>query len=83
MENLFLFQAQLFLNKTVGELLFEGYEDDLITIGDAVANNGDIPMDKFGWFYKVVYFLKCLFFLERGLFETFFHIAFLTTSKNI
>ena len=35
--------------------MFEGYEDELITIGDAFTEEKDkvIPMDKFGWFYKV------------------------------
>ena len=49
------FQAKLFINKTIGELMFEGYEDELITIGDAFTEEKDkvIPMDKFGWFYKV------------------------------
>ena len=59
-----MFQAQLFLNKTVGELLFDGYEDDLVTIFDAFSDENEkqgIPMDKFGWFYKVtVWFYKVI-----------------------
>jgi hypothetical protein len=46
-------QAQLFLNKTIGELMFDGYEDELVTIGDALSEGIDVPMEKFGWFYKV------------------------------
>jgi len=38
----------------VGELMFEGYEDELITLGDAFSDEKTIPMDKFGWFYKVI-----------------------------
>jgi hypothetical protein len=41
----------------VGELLFDGYEDDLVTIGDAFSDENEkmgIPMDKFGWFYQVI-----------------------------
>ncbi len=46
-------QAQLFLNRTIGELMFDGYEDELVTIGNALSEGIDIPMEKFGWFYKV------------------------------
>ena len=78
-------QARLFINKTIGELLFDGYEDEVIKIADSFVDyNNDnheeydyfdenyeeyddgyskakdeekieakIPMDKFGWFYKV------------------------------
>lgn len=47
-------QAKLFVNKTVGELLFDGYDDELVSIGDAYTEDEDksVPMDKFGWFYK-------------------------------
>jgi len=45
-------EAELFINKTVGELLFEGYEDELITIADAYKEDEvAIPLDRFGWFY--------------------------------
>ncbi len=49
----FIVQAQLFLNRTIGELMFDGYEDELVTIGDALSEGIDVPMEKFGWFYKV------------------------------
>jgi len=47
-------EAELFVNRTIGELLFDGYDDELITIADAYKGeeNSEIPMDKFGWFYK-------------------------------
>jgi hypothetical protein len=37
--------------------MFDGYEDELVTIGDALSEGIDVPMEKFGWFYKV-YFLN-------------------------
>jgi hypothetical protein len=39
--------------------MFDGYEDELVTIGDALSEGIDVPMEKFGWFYKVhVYLLN-------------------------
>ena len=38
---------------TAGELLFDGYEDTLLSMADMMAKEGDRPMDKFAWFYKV------------------------------
>ena len=53
-------QASIFVKRTIGELLFDGYADDVIEIGNSFTNSdsedGDasgVPMDKFGWFYKV------------------------------
>lgn len=42
----------LFVTKTVGQLMFEGYEDDLLNL-TATLNVSDfqVPFDKFGWFY--------------------------------
>lgn len=42
----------LFVTKTVGQLLYEGYEDDLLNL-TATLNVSDfqVPFDKFGWFY--------------------------------
>jgi len=46
-------EATLFINRTIGELMFDGYEDELIAIGEAYAEEESvIPMDRFGWFYK-------------------------------
>lgn len=44
----------LFVTKTVGQLLYEGYEDDLLNL-TATLNVSDfqVPFDKFGWFYPV------------------------------
>ena len=47
-------QATLFINRTVGELLFEGYEDPILEIGASFdEQERTLPMDRFGWFYKV------------------------------
>lgn len=41
--------------KTVDELLFTGYEDPLITMGQMAVDDGEEipPFDRFGWFYLV------------------------------
>ncbi|GFU56970.1 scavenger receptor class B member 1 [Nephila pilipes] len=38
-----------FVQKRVRELLFEGYDDKLMTLAKTFMN---LPYDKFGWFYK-------------------------------
>ena len=44
-------EAQIFVKRTVGELLFEGYEDSVMQIGSVFGQgNGQ---DKFGWFHEV------------------------------
>ena len=50
-----MIDATLFVNKTVGELLFEGYEDTLLAIAEMAGATADsnVPMDRFGWFYAV------------------------------
>ena len=45
-------EAELFVKKTVGELLFDGYEDKVMSLGSSFTDE-DVPLDKFGWFYKV------------------------------
>ena len=62
--------ARIFVKRTVGELLFDGYEDTVMDIGSSLDSDDDyfeeeeyedteaqdpnkVPMDKFGWFYKV------------------------------
>jgi len=44
-------EAELFVKKTVGELLFDGYEDQVMSLGSSFTDE-DVPLDKFGWFYK-------------------------------
>ena len=43
------------MNKTVGELMFDGYEDPVMQMGAMTEEESEsnVPMDKFGWFYKV------------------------------
>jgi len=46
-------EAQLFLNRTVGELLFDGYDDPILEIGASFDDEeGAMPVDKFAYFYK-------------------------------
>ena len=60
------------MRRTIGELLFDGYEDTVMEIGSSLGGDefeeyddelddgeedlektNNVPMDKFGWFYKV------------------------------
>ena len=52
-------EAGLFVNKTVKELLFDGYDDTLLSIAQMAGAKSRAPLDKFGWFYKV-YLMKLL-----------------------
>jgi len=61
-------EARIFVKKTIGELLFDGYEDAVMEIGSSLDGDEDdyfedeedepkqesnkVPMEKFGWFYK-------------------------------
>ena len=45
--------SQVFIRKTAGELLFDGYEDPLLSIAEWIGTKSSVPIDKFGWFYKV------------------------------
>ena len=51
--------ATIFVKKTVGELLFDGYQDSIIDLGssfgsmEAGFDEDKVALDKFGWFYKV------------------------------
>lgn len=51
------YEQQLATSKTARELLFEGYEDDMVLIGREGLLQGfdfkDIPYDRIGWFYLV------------------------------
>ncbi|KDR24218.1 hypothetical protein L798_07625, partial [Zootermopsis nevadensis] len=44
---------QVWITKTTGELLFEGYSDPILTMAIKLPNLAQtkIPADKFGWFY--------------------------------
>ncbi|XP_053980417.1 protein croquemort-like [Hylaeus volcanicus] len=44
--------SNVYITKTVNELLFAGYDDPLIKLGRLAGMGVDIPpFDKFGWFY--------------------------------
>jgi hypothetical protein len=54
----------LFVTKTVGQLMFEGYEDELLNITAALnVSEFHVPFDKFGWYYPV-----CMKLCERIVF---------------
>ena len=44
-------EAEIFVKRSVGELLFEGYDDTVMQIGSAFGHGQG--QDKFGWFYGV------------------------------
>ena len=50
--------SEVFITKTVGQLLFDGYEDPLLDLAQKIPDfvGIEIPKeyDKFGWFYKVI-----------------------------
>ncbi|CAD6242564.1 GSCOCG00009514001-RA-CDS [Cotesia congregata] len=48
-----LASSKIYINKTAGELLFEGYSDQIISMGSLMASDDfEVPpFDKFGWFY--------------------------------
>jgi CD36 family len=48
---------QRHVSKSVREFLFDGYEDPLISLADTLPALAqiDIPFDRFGWFYKVIF----------------------------
>lgn len=52
-----LYNQQAFVTKEARELLFEGYEDDLISMAQQISQYGpiklNIPYDRFGWMYGV------------------------------
>lgn len=56
-----LFNQELWVMKTVDELLFSGYKDELIDMARVMHIFGkdvEVPFDKFGWFYPVQF--ECL-----------------------
>lgn len=52
-----LYNEELAISKTARELLFEGYEDDMVLMGREGLIEGfsaqEIPYDRIGWFYLV------------------------------
>lgn len=78
-----LYNQQAFVTKDAREMLFEGYEDDLINMAQEISNYGpiklNIPYDRFGWLYGVssnklrvhsVKFIQLIrFFLKKTISE--------------
>ena len=50
--------TKTFINRTAAELIFDGYEDELLAMAEWVGE--DVDDIKFGWFYGVNNFLKKL-----------------------
>jgi hypothetical protein len=52
--SLAFFGQQIHLTKTASELLFEGYDDPIISVAKDIAKvmGIDVPFDRFGWFYQ-------------------------------
>jgi len=54
---------QIYVSKTVDELLFSGYSDNLLTMSKVVPVD-DIPTyDRFGWFYMVCLLIRQVIFI--------------------
>ena len=47
-----MLQARLFINRTIGELLFDGYEDEVIKIADNLVDYSDDNDDEFDYFHE-------------------------------
>lgn len=52
-----LYQQEITIRKSIDELLFSGYSDDMITTARTMTGlfgkKIEVPFDKFGWFYSV------------------------------
>lgn len=52
-----LYSQKAYVTKAASELLFDGYQDDLIDMARELArfdpDTFAIPYDRFGWFYQV------------------------------
>jgi hypothetical protein len=59
--SLAFYGQKLHVTKNASQWLFEGYEDPIINVAKEIASFlgvGDIPFDRFGWFYKVSLFMS-------------------------
>lgn len=57
-----IYTDKIYIVKTVDELLFSGYQDDLLDmVKESGLDENPLPFDKFGWFYEVVVFKKIFF----------------------
>ena len=59
------FKMKIHIIKTINELIFEGYVDELIQLKSMVQlpDDDSPPFDRFGWFYMVS--LKTILLLEN------------------
>ena len=57
-ETITALDSRPFITRTAGEILFDGYDDTLLSMADMFASSADRPMDKFAWFYKVFFLFK-------------------------
>ncbi|XP_058824764.1 protein peste [Topomyia yanbarensis] len=46
-----LYNQDVFVVKTAGELLFDGYEDNMVLMGKQLFDASEVPFDRVGWFY--------------------------------
>ncbi|XP_055642568.1 protein peste [Toxorhynchites rutilus septentrionalis] len=46
-----LYNQKVYVAKTAGELLFDGYEDDMVLMGKQLFDASEVPFDRVGWFY--------------------------------
>ncbi|EFN81088.1 protein croquemort [Harpegnathos saltator] len=49
--SIMLTSSKIYVTKTVGELLFTGYSDTLLTMGKMLVTDDTPLYDRFGWFY--------------------------------
>lgn len=66
-------EGTIFKTHTVAELLFDGYEDELLSFAKKLnITSLNIPFDKFGWFYGVS--VCGVFFCPSNIYKpTFFN----------
>lgn len=48
-----LYDQDVYVVKTAGELLFDGYEDNMVLMGKQLFDASEVPFDRVGWFYTV------------------------------
>lgn len=46
-----LYDQDVYVAKTAGELLFDGYEDNMVLMGKQLFDASEVPFDRVGWFY--------------------------------
>ncbi|CAO1409251.1 unnamed protein product [Diamesa tonsa] len=49
-----VYEQEIHVTKSARELLFEGYEDNMVLMAkeNPIFDTGEIPFDRIGWFYK-------------------------------